>query len=119
MSFRLDRQVAPWRLLQVGGVKVLGEPTVDLRQELARFCALILTLPELAQAHGRPQLPGVGLLAAGDGKSLATTGVGLGMMLHSAREQPLPLSDTAPPRSQSILVSGPAPVPYPGYSIPL
>jgi hypothetical protein len=53
-------------LLEVGGVKAFGEPTVDWRQQCMRFGALALLLPEAAEAHGRPQLQRFRLLAAGD-----------------------------------------------------
>jgi hypothetical protein len=43
-----------------------------------RFVPLALLLPQAAQAHGRPQLPGFGLLAAGDGQGLLEAGFGLG-----------------------------------------
>src|SRR5262249_15018520 len=43
-------------LLQIFGVKPLGEPAVDLGQELARFFPLALLLPKAAQAHHRSQL---------------------------------------------------------------
>jgi hypothetical protein len=43
-------------LLQVDGVKALGEPVVDWRQELSGFGPLALLLPQPAQTHGRPQL---------------------------------------------------------------
>jgi hypothetical protein len=41
------------RLLEVGGVKALGEPAVDRGEELARFAALALLLPQAAQADRR------------------------------------------------------------------
>jgi hypothetical protein len=41
-------------LLQVGGVKALGEPAVDWGQQLARLITLALLLPQVAQAYGRP-----------------------------------------------------------------
>jgi hypothetical protein len=49
-------------LLQIGGVKALGEPAVDWRQQLARFGLLVLLLPQAAQASGRPQCESTGLL---------------------------------------------------------
>ena len=39
-------------LLQVGGVKALGEPAVDRGQQLTRLAALALVLPQARQAHG-------------------------------------------------------------------
>ena len=41
-------------LLQVGGVKALGEPAVGRRQEMVDGCPLTLLLPRTAQAHGHP-----------------------------------------------------------------
>ena len=39
-------------LLQVGGVKPLGEPLVDWRKEVISFLAFALALPEASQARG-------------------------------------------------------------------
>ena len=39
------------RLLQVGGVKALGEPVVDRCQEVMGFLTLLLLLPESSQAR--------------------------------------------------------------------
>src|SRR5215510_16004521 len=41
-------------LLQVGGVKALGEPAIDRGQQVMRLLALTLLLPQPAQAHGGP-----------------------------------------------------------------
>jgi hypothetical protein len=60
-------------LLQVGGVKALGEPAVDRRQQLARFGALALLLPQAAQADGGPQLQRLGLPVARHGEDLLET----------------------------------------------
>src|SRR6266511_2574260 len=57
-------------LLEVGGVKPLGEPTVDRCEQLPRFGTLALLLPQATQAHGSPQLPRLGLLAARYGQGL-------------------------------------------------
>ena len=43
-------------LLQIGGVKALGEPGVDRCQQLTGFDALALLLPQPTQAHGGSQL---------------------------------------------------------------
>ena len=53
------------RLLQVSGVKPLGESAVDGCQQFVRLGALALLLPQACQAHGSPQLQGFRLLAAG------------------------------------------------------
>src|SRR5262249_15382151 len=74
-------QCTPWRmspqylqkhpgLLQVGGVKALGEPAVDRRQELPRLGAPALALPEPCQAGGCPQFQGFCPLLAGDSESM-------------------------------------------------
>jgi hypothetical protein len=55
-------------LLQVGGVKPLGEPAINIRQELAGLVPLALPVPQPTQAHGRPRLQRFRLLAAGDGE---------------------------------------------------
>jgi len=54
------------RFLQVEGVKALGEPAVDRRQQLVGFRPPALLLPQARQAHSGAQLQGLGLLAAGD-----------------------------------------------------
>src|SRR5947208_2206050 len=63
--------------LQVGGVKALSEPAVNLRQQLAGFDALALLLPQATQAHRHPQLQRLGLLAASDVKGLTKAGFSL------------------------------------------
>src|SRR5438128_8463416 len=42
-------------LLEVGGIKALGKPTVDRREELVSLSALALLLPQASQAHGSAQ----------------------------------------------------------------
>jgi len=41
-------------ILQVSGVKPLGEPAVDWGQQPVGFGPLALPLPQPTQAHGRP-----------------------------------------------------------------
>jgi hypothetical protein len=77
--------------LQVGSVKALREPAVDRCQELVGLGALTLLLPQATQAHGGAQLPGFGLLAAGNGQGLLEAGFGFQVMGRGAREQQLPL----------------------------
>jgi hypothetical protein len=43
-------------LLEIGGVKALGEPVVDGAQQIVRLNTLALLLPKPTQAQGRPQL---------------------------------------------------------------
>src|SRR5215831_9078539 len=66
------------RRLQVSGVKALGEPAVDRCQQFVGFGALALALPQASQAGGGAQLPGFGLLAAGNGESVLEADFGLG-----------------------------------------
>jgi len=42
------------RLLQVRRVKALGEPAVDLSEQLVSFGVLLLALPQSCEAHRRP-----------------------------------------------------------------
>ena len=80
MTLRLPSQFLQQRLgvLQIGGVKTLGEPAIDRREQLARCSALAVLLPQATQARGGAQLPGFGLLAAGNGEGLLEAGFGLG-----------------------------------------
>src|SRR6266571_7950261 len=68
-------------LLEVSGVKTLGEPAVDLRQHLPGSVALALALPQATQAHGRSQFPRLGLLAAGNVEGLMKTGFGFSVVV--------------------------------------
>jgi hypothetical protein len=79
------------RILQVSGVKPLGEPVVDRCQQVVGFLALALLLPQAAQARGSPQLPGLGLLAAGNGQGLLEAGFRLGRVRDSLSQQQLSL----------------------------
>jgi hypothetical protein len=65
-------------LLEVCRVKALGEPVIDGRQQGIGFGAFPLLLPQAAQAHSGAQLPGFGLLPAGNGQGLLEAGFGLG-----------------------------------------
>src|SRR5215831_663057 len=62
------------RLLQVSSITALREPAIDRCQEVSGFGALVLLLPHAGQAHGGPQLPGLGLLLAGHGQRLLAAG---------------------------------------------
>src|SRR5262249_59465896 len=53
------------RLLKVGGVKALGEPAIDCRQQCVGLGPLALLLPQACQAGGSPEFQGFGLLAVG------------------------------------------------------
>jgi hypothetical protein len=63
--------------LEVNRVKSLSEPAVDLLQELVGFGALALALPQTAQAHRRPQLQRLLLLAPGHLEGLLQAGFSL------------------------------------------
>src|SRR5262245_58301123 len=62
------------RLLQVSSIKALREPAIDRCQEVSGLGALALLLPQACKAHGGPQLPGFGLLLAGNGPRLLEAG---------------------------------------------
>src|SRR5215470_11128936 len=68
-------------LLEIGGIKALGEPAVDRQQQRVGFSALAMLLPQARQAHGRTQLPGLGLLATGNIEGLTKAGFCLYVML--------------------------------------
>jgi hypothetical protein len=71
-------------VLQVGGVKPLGEPVVDRCQQLTGFGTLALLLLQARETHGRPQLQGFGLLAAGNIEGLVETGLRFSPRLPAA-----------------------------------
>src|SRR5206468_12923322 len=68
-------------LLQVFGVKPLGEPVVYLRQHLSGFCLLALLLPQTSQTHRCPQFQRLRLLPAGNLNGLQKTLLGLCLRL--------------------------------------
>src|SRR5262245_43782047 len=45
--------------LEISGVKALGEPVVDRRQQLVGFRPPVLLLPQARQAHSSAQLQGL------------------------------------------------------------
>jgi hypothetical protein len=61
-------------LLQIDGVKALGEPAVDLSEQLVGFGTLALLLPQPSQADRRPQLERLRLLTASGAEGLEKTG---------------------------------------------
>jgi hypothetical protein len=75
------------RILQISGVKALGEPAIDRGQQGTRLGPLALLLPEAAQARGDPQLPGFGLLAAGNSQGLLEAGFRLGHIRKGLPQQ--------------------------------
>src|SRR5262245_2829508 len=72
-------------ILEVSSVKALGEPTVDRRQELLRFCPLTLLLPQPTQARCGAQLQRFRLLAAGYGEGLVQTSLSLRVVVGRQR----------------------------------
>ena len=52
-------------LLEISGIKSLGEPVVDWCQKVMGFLAFALLLPQASQAGRRSQLEGLGLLGSG------------------------------------------------------
>ena len=96
-SYRFSPKLSPKLLqqrpgvLQVGGVKALGESAIDRCQQLTSLIALALALPQPAQDHGGPQLPGFGLLATGNCEGLLETGFRLGRVWDGLVQQQLAL----------------------------
>jgi hypothetical protein len=80
--------LASWRSRRV---KALGEPAVDVCQELVRLSSFALVLPQPTQAHRRPQLPRLGLLAGGQGQSLLEAGFRLGRIRGGLAQRQLAL----------------------------
>ncbi len=68
-------------LLKVPRVKPFGEPVVDLGQHLPGLFFLALSLPQPTQAHHRPQLQGLGTLAAGNFNRFVKTRFGFRLRL--------------------------------------
>ena len=64
-------------LLQIGSVKPIGEPAVNLRQQLAGRGALPLILPQPREAQRGAELQHLGLLVTGHLQRLLETGLGL------------------------------------------
>src|ERR687895_269890 len=95
-------------LPQVGSVKALGKPAVDLRQQLAGLSAFAVLLPEASQAYGRPQLQGLGLLPAGNSKRLVKTRLRFARELLSCPRCPVP--QALPPQQQLPLAADTAPL---------
>jgi hypothetical protein len=69
-------------LLEVRGVKALGEPAVDRRQQFVGFRTPVLLLPQARQAHSGAQLQGLGLLAAGNLQGALEAGFRLLWLWH-------------------------------------
>ena len=60
LPFALSRASGEQRfgLLEISGVKTLGEPAVERHQQVLGFLALVLLLPQPTQTQHRPQFPG-------------------------------------------------------------
>jgi hypothetical protein len=84
-------------LFQVCCVDTLGEPVVNLSQQLSGFVALTLALPPPTQAHRRPQLQRLSLLAAGHIEGLMETLPCQRHLLSFPLWLPLPFSTATPP----------------------
>ena len=74
-------------VLQVGGVKAFGEPAVDRRQQRRRLRYACPAAATVGQAHGGAQLPGLGLLTAGNGQGLLEAGFRLGRIRDGLAQQ--------------------------------
>ena len=72
-------------ILEVSGVKALGEPAINLRQKLVRLYALALLLPQPTQARRGAQLQRFRLLAAGYGEGLVKTSFSLRVVVGRQR----------------------------------
>src|SRR5262249_17473556 len=68
-------------LLQISGVKPLGEPGIDWCQEVMGFLAFPLLLPESSQAGGGTEFPGFRLLALGYRYGLLVAGFGFSVVV--------------------------------------
>ena len=67
------------RVFRVGGVKPLGKPARDRRQELVGFGAPVLLDPKPGEIGGGANLPALGVLLAGDSKRLLQARLDLGV----------------------------------------
>src|SRR5262249_17267372 len=76
-------------LLEVGGVKALGEPAVDRGEQVIGCSPLALALPQAAQARGGTEFPRLGLLAARHREGLLEAGCGLGCIRDGLAQQQL------------------------------
>ena len=64
-------------LLEVGGIKALGELAIDRRQQVVGLGLIALLLPQATQACRDPQFQRLRLLVASNLEGLAKTGVHL------------------------------------------
>ena len=71
--------------------KLLGFVKRWRKQHREREQLESLLLPQAAQARGGPQLPGFGLLAAGNGQGLLEAGFGLGCIRDGLAQEELAL----------------------------
>lgn len=65
------------RVLQIRRVKPFGEPPIDRSEQVIGLLALVLTLPQLCEAHGSAEFEGFGVLRAGDVEGLMEAGFSL------------------------------------------
>src|SRR5262245_51654850 len=78
------------RLLEVVGVKPLGEPAIDCRQQVVGLGPLALLLPQVSEAGGGAQFPGFGLLTVGDRDGLLEARLRLEGVRDGLPQQQLP-----------------------------
>ena len=68
-------------LLEVSGIKALGEPMVDWCQEVMGFLAFALLLPESSETGSGSEFPGFGLLVLGDADGVLEAGFGFSLIV--------------------------------------
>src|SRR5262245_29375296 len=69
-------------LLEVSGIKALGEPAIDWSQQRVGRSTLALALPQAREAYRGTQFPGLGLLAVGNVEGFTKAGFRLRVMLR-------------------------------------
>ena len=72
-------------LLEVGGVKALGEPAIDRGKQ--RFDMLALLLPQAAEAGGGAQFERLRMLATRHVEGLVEAGLRLGVVVRGLLQQ--------------------------------
>src|SRR6516165_2227950 len=77
-------------LLQVSGVKALGEPAVNRCEQVVRFLEPALVLAEATQTHRGPQLQRFRLLTAGNGQGLIKASFSFGLIVSGQPKDDLP-----------------------------
>ena len=75
------------RLLQVSGVKPLGEPVIDLCQQVMGFLAFALLAPKPSETCGSTEFPRLGLLALGYTDGVMEAGFGFSLIVRILLQQ--------------------------------